>query len=86
MKDTMILFRYSKKTGRIDKTLEGLSLGLLKIWALTNTTKTKNTIIIERVTGNVMFLVKGSKECPVAYADNLGHCTEYNIPFEAVQG
>lgn len=41
------LYRASKKTGKVDIALEGGSLAMLELWALQNTTKTKQTIIMD---------------------------------------
>lgn len=80
-----VLFRYSKITGKIDRTLTAINLPLLKLYAMQNTTKTKNVIIIERNTGNVLFMVEGAENYPVIVKGNLGNCTEYGIPLEIVQ-
>ena len=44
---TNYLVRFTRKTGKIDTTIEGLGEGLLSLWALQNTTKTKDTIIFD---------------------------------------
>lgn len=80
-----VLFRYSKKTGKIDRTLTAINLPLLKLYAMENTTKTKNSIVIERDTGKVLFVVEGTQEWPVIVKGDLGNCAEYGIPLEAVQ-
>ena len=41
------LVRFTSKTGRINKTLEGLGTGLLKLWALQNTTKTTECFMFD---------------------------------------
>lgn len=41
------LVRFSKKTGKIDTTMTAIGKGLLQLWALQNTTKTKATVIID---------------------------------------
>ena len=41
------LIRFSKKTGKIDTTMTGLGSGMIKMWALQNTSKTKATVIID---------------------------------------
>lgn len=41
------LVRFSKKTGVIDKTVTGLGSGLIQMWALQNTTKTKASVIVD---------------------------------------
>lgn len=80
-----VLFRYSKKTGKIDTTLTAANLPLLKLYAVQNTTKTKNSIIIERDNGKVLFMVEGTKDGPAISDDDLGICTEYGLPLEIVQ-
>lgn len=42
---TFYLVRFNRKSGKIDTTIKALGTGLLKMWALQNTTKTKDTII-----------------------------------------
>lgn len=84
-----VLFRYSKKTGKIDTTLTGLGRAMLDLWALQNTTKTKNTIVINSDTGAVTYLVEGSEGFPkvsdAKRGADLGICDEYGIPLEALQ-
>ncbi len=41
------LVRFSKKTGKIDTTMTGLGKGLIQLWALQNTTKTKACVIVD---------------------------------------
>ena len=41
------LVRFSKKTGKIDMTLTALGCGMLELWGLQHTTKTKSTLIID---------------------------------------
>lgn len=57
-----VLFRYSKKTGKIDTTMTGLGSAMMQMWALQNTTKTKGCFICERDTGKVVFTAEGTKE------------------------
>lgn len=50
MKDTLHnygLVRFSKKTGKIDTTMTAIGKGLIQLWALQNTTKTKACVIID---------------------------------------
>ena len=56
------IFRFSKKTGKVDTTLSCGALSLAKLYALQNTTSTKNTIIIDAESGNVVFAVSGRKD------------------------
>lgn len=41
------LVRFSKKTGKIDTTMTALGRGVIQLWALQNTTKTKATVIVD---------------------------------------
>ena len=41
------LIRFSKKTGKIDTTMTAIGKGMLKLWALQNTTKTKACVIVD---------------------------------------
>ena len=41
------LVRFSKKTGKIDTTMTALGKGLIQMWALQNTTKTKACVIVD---------------------------------------
>lgn len=45
------LLRYSTKTGKVDNAMTGLGCGVLQLWALQNTTKTKTTVVFELDTG-----------------------------------
>ena len=41
------LARFSKKTGAVDKVMTALGKGLIQLWALQNTTKTKACVIVD---------------------------------------
>ena len=41
------LVRFSKKTGKIDTTMTAIGQGLIQLWGLQNTTKTKATVIVD---------------------------------------
>lgn len=41
------LVRFSKKTGKIDTTMTALGKGVIQLWALQNTTKTKACVIVD---------------------------------------
>ena len=73
------IFRFSKKTGKVDTTLSCGAFALAKLYALQNTTATKNTIVIDAESGNVVFVVSGRKdafpkvcESPKIKAESLG--------------
>lgn len=78
-----VLFRYTRKSGRIDKTLTGYNIPMLKLWALSNTTKSKDCLIIEMDSYKVVALVEGRPDFPKlteSKDDNLGMAYEYGIP------
>lgn len=74
---TYSLIRFNRKSGKIDKTLEGLGSGMLRLWALQNTPKTKDTIICEKGTGKVCWYYTGTGDFPKVEEDNLGHIDDY---------
>lgn len=81
-----VLFRFSKKTGKIDKVMTGLGSAMMKLWALENTTKTKACIICERNSGNVVMVTEGNANgFPKVIDKNLGTIDEYGIPLKVVQ-
>ena len=41
------LIRCSKKTGKIDTTMTAIGKGMIQLWALQNTTKTKVCVIVD---------------------------------------
>lgn len=47
------LIRYSKKTGKVDTAMTGMADALMNLWALQNTTKTKESIIFDLETGAI---------------------------------
>ena len=74
---TYCLIRFARKSGKIDTTLEGLGSGLLRMWALQNTTKTKDTIICEKDTGKVCWYYEGTTDFPNIDSEDLGHIDDY---------
>lgn len=62
---TFYLVRFSKKTGKIDTTMTALGCGLLNLWALQNTTKTKDTIIFDE-DGIIDAYYEGTADFPKA--------------------
>ena len=74
---TYCLVRFARKSGKIDMTLEGLGSGMLRMWALQNTTKTKDTIIFEKDTGNVCWYYEGTGDFPKIDDTDLGHIDDY---------
>ena len=84
-----VLFRFSKKTGKIDTTITGLGTGLMEMWCLRNTTKTKGCVIVERDTGKVLFITEGTADgfpkVRKASKEDLGTCEDYGVPLEVIQ-
>lgn len=74
---TYCLVRFNRKSGKIDKTLEGMGTGMLRLWALQNTTKTKDTIICEKDTGKVCWYYEGTGDFPNIEDTNLGYIDDY---------
>ena len=74
------LIRYTKNQGRINKTLEGIGVGLLKLWALQNTTSTTESIIFDE-DGVIVFHCVGKKNsCPVCEYDLVDDNIEDYVP------
>ena len=61
---THYLVRFSRKTGKIDTSLEALGNALLRMWALQNTTKGKDTIIFDKETGEIVEYLEGTGDFP----------------------
>ena len=59
-----ILLRASKKTGKIDTTMDAIGKGLLSMWALQNTPKGKESYIIERESGEIISIYSGTGGFP----------------------
>ena len=74
---TYCLVRFARKTGKLDTTLEGLGSGMLRLWALQNTTKTKDTIIFEKDTGKVCWYYEGTGDFPKIEEEGLGYVDDY---------
>lgn len=56
------LVRFSRKTGKIDTSMTGLGKGLIQLWALQNTTKTKACIVVDLDTHTVVSEYEGSAD------------------------
>ena len=83
-----VLFRYSKKTGKIDTTMTGMGSAMMQMWALQNTTSTKGCMIFERETGKLVFATYGTKDGfpKVKKGEQCkGTCDDWGIPLEDLQ-
>lgn len=61
---TYFLVRFNRKSGKIDTTLEGIGVGMLKLWGLQNTTKSKDTIVFDKLTGEIVAYYEGTGDFP----------------------
>ena len=76
--ETYVCMRFNRRTGKIDKTLEGIGCGMLELWALENTTaKSKDTIIFSKVTGDVVMYCEGTGTFPKVEKSGLGNIEDY---------
>lgn len=78
--ETYVLVRFSKRTGKIDTTLEAMGRALLEMWALQkrNTTKTKCSVIFNKTSGDIVYYVEGSDNFPkVRNKENLGNIEDF---------
>ena len=61
---TYFLVRFNRNSGKIDTSLEGLGKAMLNLWALQNTTKSKDTIVFEKETGEIDCYYTGTGDFP----------------------
>lgn len=54
------LARFSKKTGKVDTVMTAIGVGLIKLWALQNTSKTKACVIVDINERRVVFETVGA--------------------------
>ena len=85
-----VLFRFSKKTGKVDQTMTGLGSAMMEFWALQNTPKTKACMIVERDTGRVLYLTQGTsdgfpKVKSVERDGEIGNAEDYGIPLDVLR-
>jgi len=80
--DVHVLFRCSKKTGKIDTTMTGITTGLMQMWALNNTTKSKRTLIFNRETGQCIFHAIGADSMPHIEKGDCGTCEDFGISLD----
>lgn len=75
--DEHCLVRFSRKTGKVDVTLESLGCAMLKLWALHNCPKTKDIIIFHKATGNAIMYLEGTGDFPKVFEEELGNIESY---------
>lgn len=84
MKDltVYVLVRFNKKSCKVDTVMTGLGNAMMNLWALNNTPKTKACAVIERETGEVVFMTYGTGEFPKvldAKKKRIGTCEDIGI-------
>ena len=57
-----VLFRCSKKTGKVDTTATALGKAMLDAWALQNTPSSKMCLVFNRRTGELVYHTEGTKD------------------------
>ena len=82
-----VLMRFSKKTGVADKVMTALGTGMLQMWALQNTTKTKLCLIFERDTGKLVSATVGTPDGFPKVKRKIGNetCEDYGIALKDLQ-
>lgn len=83
-----VLFRGSKKTGKVDTVMTGIGTVLMKLWALQNTTSSKESLIFHRDSGKLVYHVEGNKKngfpAVVKYTEEIS-CEDFGFPLEYLQ-
>lgn len=86
-----VLIRCSKKTGKIDTVMTALSQAMLNMWALQNTTSSKQCYVFNRETGELVFATDGTKDGFPKVRDAkksskpLGTCEDLGLSLEDLQ-
>lgn len=80
-----VLFRGSKRTGKVDTVMTGLGSALMRLWAIQNTPSSKECLIFLRDTGELVFHIEGNKESNfptfIKYT-KVPTCEEFGISLE----
>ena len=80
--EVCVLFRFSKKSGKVDQTMTGMGSAVMQMWALNNTPKTKSCLIFERNSGKCIFAADGTGDFPKVKKGDLGMCEDFGISHE----
>lgn len=56
------LVRYATKTGKVDTAMTALGCGVIQLWGLQNTTKTKTSVVFELDTGLIRSRYTGTAD------------------------
>lgn len=62
MEHKYLLLRVVAKSGRVDKAISHMGRGMLKMWAMINTSKSFQTFVIDIENENVIFHVTGKTD------------------------
>ena len=67
--------------------MTGLGSALMRLWAMQNTTSSKEVVVINRSTGQIVFHTVGRKDSfpYIVKDDELGTCEDLGISFEELQ-
>lgn len=80
-----VLMRASKKTGKIDTTMTELGKGMLEMWALNNTPRTKTCLVMEQDTGKIVLATIGTDAGFPRIKKDMGYCYDIGMPLEFLQ-
>lgn len=74
-----LLLQYNKKTGKVFKEMDAYGNALMRMWALNNTPKSRNTVIINCETGDCEWLFEGKENDMPTVKQNVGICDDFGI-------
>jgi hypothetical protein len=75
--EVFTLVRFNRKSGKIDTVLEAYGNAMLRMWALQHTTKTKDTMIFSKASGELVVYIQGTSDFPKLMDKNLGNVEDY---------
>lgn len=73
------LVRASKKTGKIDTSMTAIGKGMISLWALQNTTKSKHTVVFDIDTGEVIAHYTGTESGFPKVEKDTGEFVAYDL-------
>ncbi len=76
-----VLIQSNKKSGKVVNVVTAMGKAMLKMWALKNTSKTRQTFIFERNSGKMVFACNGSADGfpTIAKESELTSCEDVGI-------
>ena len=84
-----VLFRFFKKSGKIEKTVTALGSAQLNMWAMLNTPKNRSCLVFERESGRLVFATEGTDYLPKVRNEKecAGEtCKDYSSPLDILHG